>query len=146
MAPNGDVKYLVQDYGVCVASALDLRYMAAMTGCRSGGLGKMSLDYLNVKLDKDWRIRCSDWEIPTLNLKQIDYAAKDAHVAIELFKLFADKLQPKRMLEKQSDYVRNIIDDYCYQYLDLPYNGVQTVEKPNTKLTTAKNPNESNRL
>lgn len=59
VAPQGDADYLVRDYGVCVANTFDLRYMAAMTGCRPNGLGKMTEDYLKVKLDKNWRIRCS---------------------------------------------------------------------------------------
>lgn len=129
VAPQGDAQYLVRDYGVCVASTFDLRYLAAMTECSPGGLGRMSEDYLKVKLDKNWRIRCSDWEAPILSNKQIDYAAKDAHVTIELFKFFAAKLQPKRVLEKQSNYVQNIIDEYCFRYLDIPYNGARSVSK-----------------
>lgn len=120
---------MVRDYGVCVASTFDLRYLAAMTGCRPGGLSKMSEDYLKVKLDKDWRLRCSDWEAPTLNKRQLDYAAKDAHVGIELFKFFAARLKPKGTFETQSAYVQHIIDEYCFRYLDISYSGAQVVPK-----------------
>lgn len=129
VAPQGDAGYLVQDYGVCVASTLDLRYMAAMTGCRPGGLGKMSEDYLKVKLDKNWRIRCSDWEAPSLSEKQMDYAAKDAHVAVKLFEFFAARLQAKKLFEKESTYVQHIINEYCFRYFDINYNGAQVVPK-----------------
>lgn len=146
VSPQGDAKYLVQDYGVCVASTFDLRYMAAMTGCRTGGLGKMSEDYLKVKLDKNWRIRCSDWEAPILNDKQIDYAAKDAHVAVELFKYFAEKLQSKRLFEKQSTYVQHIINEYCFRYFDINYNGARVVPKDSQSLESKRNANKSSSL
>lgn len=70
-----------------------------------------------------------DWEAPTLNEKQLDYAAKDAHVGVELFKFFAGKLRPKGVFEKESAYVKTIIDDYCFRYFDLNYNGAQVVAK-----------------
>lgn len=146
VSPQGDAKYLVRDYGVCVASTFDLRYLAAMTGCRPGGLGKMSEDYLKVKLDKNWRIRCSDWEAPILNDKQIDYAAKDAHVAVELFKYFAEKLQSKRLFEKQSTYVQHIINEYCFRYFDINYNGAQVVPKDSQNLDSKRNANKSSSL
>lgn len=141
VAPQGDAEYLARDYGICVASTFDLRYLAAMTNCRTGGLGKMSEDYLMVKLDKNWRIRCSDWESPKLNEKQINYAAKDAHVGIELFRFFAEKLKPKRLFDKQSNYVQNIIDEYCFRYFDLNYNGMKAISKDSQK--TKKSTNES---
>lgn len=142
---QGDAGYLVQDYGVCVASTLDLRYMAAMTGCRPGGLGKMSEDYLKVKLDKNWRIRCSDWEAPSLSEKQLDYAAKDAHVAVELFKYFAARLQTKKLFEKESTYVQHIINEYCFRYFDINYNGAQVVPRESQNSKTSK-PNESSSM
>lgn len=145
VAPQGDAGYIVQDYGVCVASTFDLRYMAAMTGCRPGGLGRMSEDFLNVKLDKNWRIRCSDWEAPTLSEKQLDYAAKDAHVAVELFKFFATRLQPKKIFEKESSYVQHIVNEYCFRYFDISYNGAKVVPKDSPTSKRSK-PNESNSM
>lgn len=143
VAPQGDAGYLVQDYGVCVASTFDLRYMAAMTGCRPGGLGKMSEDYLKVKLDKNWRIRCSDWEAPTLSEKQLDYAAKDAHVAIELFKFFAARLQAKKLFEKETTYVQHIINEYCFRFFDISYNGAKVVPTNSQK---SSKPNETSSM
>lgn len=139
--PHGDANYLVRDYGICVASTFDLRYMAKIADCRPGGLAKMSEDYIKVKLDKNWRIRCSDWEAPTLSQKQINYAANDAHVGIELFKFFAAKLQPKRLFEKQSTYVKHIIDEYCFRYLDL--DGGQVARIDNQKAKSKRNDSNS---
>lgn len=144
VAPQGDASYLARDYGVCVASTFDLRYLAAMTGCKPAGLARMAEDYLKVTLDKNWRIRCSDWEAPTLNGKQIDYAAKDAHVGIELFKCFAARLKSKGLFEKQQTYVQHIIDEYCFRFLDLTYSGAQVLSKDYASQKTKKNLNESN--
>lgn len=134
---------MARDYGICVASTFDLRYLALLTNCRAGGLGKMSEDYLNVKLDKNWRIRCSDWESPTLNNKQLDYAAKDAHVGIELFRFFADRLKPKGFFDKPSNYVQYIIDEYCFRYIDLNFSS-QVVAQDNQK--SKKSSNESSSM
>lgn len=123
VAPLGDANYLARDYGVCVASTFDLRHMAVMCGYRPGGLSKLSENYLNVKLDKNWRIRCSDWEAPTLTSIQIDYAAKDAHVAIELFKMFANKLIPAPLIGDRVKHLEQIVNDYCFKFFDVHYNG-----------------------
>lgn len=52
----------------------------------------MSSDILGVTLDKNWRIRCSDWEAENLTKAQQEYAAGDALVAIELFKKLSSNL------------------------------------------------------
>lgn len=83
-----DAKNLAKDYGVCVASTLDLRHLARHYGHKTEGLAKMALQHLNVVMDKDWRISCSDWEATTMTARQIDYAAKDALVAVELYRHF----------------------------------------------------------
>lgn len=123
VAPDGDAKYLAKDYGICVASTLDVRFMAMLCDCQPGGLGAMSKRYLNVYLEKNWRTSCSDWEAKILTAKQIDYAAKDAHVGIELFRYFADKLAPKPFLASTTNHVKSIIDEKCFYYLDQPFSG-----------------------
>lgn len=86
VVPIDDSKYLARDYGIHVASTLDLRYLAKSLGYESSGLAKLAQVHLNVKMNKHWRIRCSDWEAKTLTNEQMVYAATDAHVAIEIFK------------------------------------------------------------
>lgn len=132
VSPSGDAKFLARDYGVCVASTFDLRFMAATCGCRPGGLGKMSKDYLDVKLDKNWRVTCSDWEAPKLSPQQVDYAAKDAHVAIELFRRFAAKIEPKSYSMNTVTYVKRIIDKYCFPYFDQAFNGSRNITSRTT--------------
>lgn len=92
IVPNNDSIYLSRDYGVRVASTFDLRFLASMVGMKPEGLGKMSQRIIGVELDKDWRVRCSDWEANELSEKQINYAAKDALCGIELFKKMSKNL------------------------------------------------------
>lgn len=121
VAPIGDANYLAHDYGVCVANTIDLRFLAVQAGCKPCSLAKLSEEHLNVHLNKDWRIRCSDWEAKTLGDVQVKYAAKDAHVAIELFKVLADRLEKRPFWTDQTKFVQNIVDKYCFNYLDIHF-------------------------
>uniref|UniRef100_A0A1I8M6E0 Exonuclease 3'-5' domain-containing protein 2 n=1 Tax=Musca domestica TaxID=7370 RepID=A0A1I8M6E0_MUSDO len=94
--PHGDAKKLCHDYGVGVASTFDLRFLAAMTGRKPAGLANLSKSVLNVELDKHWRLVCSDWEATELSPKQLNYAANDALVAVEIFKKLTKELLPKQ--------------------------------------------------
>ncbi|XP_059620765.1 exonuclease 3'-5' domain-containing protein 2 [Phlebotomus argentipes] len=98
VAPNEDARLLCADYSVHVASVLDLRSMANLVGEQPLGLSKLSQTFLGIELDKDWRLRCSDWAAPELDAKQLQYAANDAFVAIELFKYFSRRISPRRSL------------------------------------------------
>lgn len=95
VAPQGDAKILSYDYGIGVASTLDLRFLAVIADRKPAGLAKMSKSILNVELDKHWRLVCSDWEAKHLSEKQICYAANDAFVAIEIFKTLSKDLEPR---------------------------------------------------
>lgn len=93
--PGYDAQKLAQDYGVGVASTFDLRYLATMVGRKPEGLAKLSLSVLKVTLDKHWRLSCSNWEAKDLTEKQIEYAANDAFVAVEIFKILAREFKPR---------------------------------------------------
>ncbi|XP_036322453.1 LOW QUALITY PROTEIN: exonuclease 3'-5' domain-containing protein 2 [Rhagoletis pomonella] len=90
-----DAHKLAYDYGVGVASTLDLRYLAALVNQKPEGLAKMAKSLLDVHLDKHWRLSCSDWEAKVLNEKQLQYAANDALVAVKIFEKLAMQLDPK---------------------------------------------------
>lgn len=131
VGPYEDANYLAKDYGVCVGSTLDLRYLAVMARCEPRGLGKLSLDNLNVKLDKDWRVSCSNWEANTLSQRQVNYAAKDAHVAVEIFKVFAQKIAPQSSWGKRNGNVKEVLDR-CFDFIDLGYHAIKLENiKPN---------------
>ncbi|XP_065354652.1 exonuclease 3'-5' domain-containing protein 2 isoform X2 [Calliphora vicina] len=104
VAPQGDAQKLAHDYSVGVASTFDLRFLAALTGRKPEGLAKMSKSVLNVELDKHWRIVCSNWEAKDLSEKQLDYAANDALVAVEIFKKLSNDLIPKSFWQSKSDF------------------------------------------
>lgn len=117
VVPNEDAKHLNTDYGVQTKSTLDLRHMAKMVGCKPLGLEIMSNECLKIKLIQNKRIG-NQWENKTLDKKHIDYAANDAHVAIELFKYFANNLQPLSASEEQKTGVQSVMDTYCRIYFD----------------------------
>ena len=117
VVPEEDAELLKKDYGVQTKSTLDLRHMANLIGLQPRSLKIMAGEYLNVKLLNNKRIS-NAWENETLSQKQIDYAAKDAHVAIELFKFFANKFQPKKALEDQKTYLQSIIDNQFEIFLN----------------------------
>lgn len=115
-----DADLLYDDYGILVRSTMDLRYLADTADCVAGGLGQMSENYLNIKLNKKrWDMHLH-WESLHLKPKEIDYAAKDVQVAIELFKYFANKLQSDK-LQNQPVSIRELIDKYCAFYFDARY-------------------------
>lgn len=82
----------------------------------------MSEKYLGVALDKREHVRCSNWNALSLNAEQIDYAAKDALVAIELFKYFAERIEPSGYFSNNSTCLQNVIRK-CMPYLDRKYTG-----------------------
>lgn len=61
--------------------------------------------FLSVSLNKNPSIRYSNWGASTLTNTQIDSAANDVQVAVELFKFFAKKIKPNKPPE-------NIIEHY----------------------------------
>ncbi|XP_017083906.2 exonuclease 3'-5' domain-containing protein 2 [Drosophila eugracilis] len=95
VAPQEDAMKLSHDYGVGVASTLDLRFLCVMAGHKPEGLGKLSDTHLNYKLDKHWRLVCSNWEAKQLEPKQLNYAANDALVAVAIYRKLCRDLEPK---------------------------------------------------
>jgi len=81
-----DSKKLITDFGIDVVSCVDLRHLVVKYWTHYGKLGLETLAciVLGVKLDKDWRLRAGDWEAETLSDRQIDYAANDALVAVNI--------------------------------------------------------------
>lgn len=88
-----DAQLLRSDYNLKVESALDLRHLAER--CRVPGpygMARLAEQSLGLQLDKHWRVRASNWEALELSERQLKYAANDAHVAVELFRLYADQV------------------------------------------------------
>lgn len=111
---NDDAKFLLQDYAIKVNGCFDIRFLALLANHRAEGLGRLSKSVLDIELDKNWRITCSDWEAESLSKPQIDYAAKDAFVAVEIFK----KLY-RNVRSNGSD--PSSILQFCDKYTDISF-------------------------
>lgn len=130
VSPFEDAGYLAKDYGVCVSSTLVLRFLAVMAKCEPCGLGRLSQTKIGVKLDKNWRVRCSNWEAFDLTPKQIDYAAKDAHVAVEIFRTLSKKISGGSIWHSKREEEVHAILDRCYVFLDTKYTGTKIENMP----------------
>ena len=66
-----DRKRLLEDWALDMVSSVDLRHLVT-SWPHQGKLGLEALArlVLGVSLDKDWRIRASDWEAEQLSVRQ----------------------------------------------------------------------------
>jgi hypothetical protein len=137
VAPLNDANLLLNDYNLQVNSTCDLRFLAEKTGVRPGSLGHLSKSLLKIDLDKDWRIRCSNWEAPDYSDKQIEYAAKDAECGIEIFKFLFKKLGKPATMEE--------VLSFCDDFLDVDYKNSPR-ESSSQQQDKSSNPKKSQRL
>lgn len=86
VAPLDDGKHLLKDYKIHVKGTLDLRHLAVHLDRAPESLAKMTSAFIGVELNKSWRIRCSSWDSQTLTEAQVEYAALDCLVGIEIFR------------------------------------------------------------
>lgn len=105
-----DANFLFQDYAVEMSGTLDLRYLALKVGEKPGSLAKMSKQLLNIELDKNWRISCSNWNDSQLNEKQIEYAANDAFCGIEIFKKLFDHIKRNPSMKEVLDHCDEFVN------------------------------------
>jgi prolyl-tRNA editing enzyme YbaK/EbsC (Cys-tRNA(Pro) deacylase) len=86
-----DLRLLHSQFGVIARGVVDLQNLAACCGCSHAGLQRLTAEALGLHLCKRNQIRCSDWEAAALSPDQIQYAAIDAHVAVDIFSHFYGK-------------------------------------------------------
>ncbi|XP_055322326.1 uncharacterized protein LOC129578174 [Sitodiplosis mosellana] len=120
--PHKDGNRLGNNYRVEVSGILDLKHLAKKCKCKAEGIRSLSEEVLNVKLDYKKRGRISreihkSWENDKLNDENIQYAANDGHVAIELFKKFQQKLMSTNHSDDQTKDVKQFIDKHCASHL-----------------------------
>lgn len=112
VGPLEDAKLLKTDYNLKVESTLDLRHLADRCGIPGPyGMAKLAERTLGVKLDKHWRVRASNWENAQLTERQIQYAASDAHVAVELFRKFSKQAVPRSLFTSHKKWLTNAIKE-----------------------------------
>ncbi|KAL7027430.1 hypothetical protein ACKWTF_005439 [Chironomus riparius] len=114
VASIDDSNKLFQDFALKVNGTFDLRFLALHANHKPEGLAKLSKSVINIELDKNWRLVCSDWESPTLSKAQIDYAAKDAFVAVEIFKKLYNIARPNMNHPSK-------ISQFCDTYTDISF-------------------------
>ncbi|KAJ4425777.1 exonuclease 3'-5' domain-containing protein 2 [Periplaneta americana] len=118
VAPSDDAQYLLHDHGLVVRGCLDLRHLHTS----SRGLGGLADDVLGVQLDKNWRVRCSDWEAPELSPLQQHYSSQDALVAVRVFEqLVVQKLVSWWRMWGPALPQWSRILPLCQRYIDVRY-------------------------
>lgn len=78
-----DLKSLQKQRGFEPASCLDLSNLAKQAGLQVESVKKLSALLLGFRISKS--AQTSNWEAPTFTQKQIEYAATDAWVCLELY-------------------------------------------------------------
>lgn len=133
VAVRDDGRKLLKDYGMAVHGCVDLRHLAARIrglAIRQESLQGLAETVLQVKMKKDKAIRCGDWQAETLSDAQIDYAADDALIAIDVFmQLVTYKVEG--MVRRQQFYGYSVSSDpatfwksassLCQGVVDIPY-------------------------
>lgn len=121
-----DGKRLTRDYGLSLATTVDLRHLALRQrrSSVSNGLSLKSLaaDLLNVPLDKSVELRCSDWEADQLTLEQMTYAARDAQISVALFlRLLGLQTETGPAFPSGSSFSELV--SCCQGLVDVPFRG-----------------------
>ncbi|XP_067657121.1 exonuclease 3'-5' domain-containing protein 2-like [Haliotis asinina] len=97
VAVKDDGKKLAKDYGMVVQGCVDLRHLLTRVRHKykcDSSLQGLAEGILGVTMDKRREIRCSDWEADTLSVDQMNYAAADGQVGVDIFtKLVLTKLK-----------------------------------------------------
>ncbi|CAL5422995.1 unnamed protein product [Camellia sinensis] len=82
-----DVDKLTEDYGLSLATTVDLRSLAADCGMielRNVGLKNLAIEVLGKEVEKPKRITMSRWDNEWLYPKQVQYACIDAFLSLEI--------------------------------------------------------------
>ncbi|TVT96961.1 hypothetical protein EJB05_17571, partial [Eragrostis curvula] len=86
-----DAKRLAEDYGMKIASTVELKNVAAevlqQPDLKKAGLKALTLEVMGVNIDKPKRVTMSKWDAPSLSPEQVDYACIDAYTSYEIGRL-----------------------------------------------------------
>ncbi|MGL6123238.1 MAG: 3'-5' exonuclease [Shewanella sp.] len=92
---RGDVRTLKRQWGINVASTLDLNWALAQLGAeKEMGTRQLVAALLGVRIDKPKKLTLSNWQHVPLSPAQIHYAAADALAARECFNALITQLTP----------------------------------------------------
>ncbi|XP_011264286.1 exonuclease 3'-5' domain-containing protein 2 [Camponotus floridanus] len=124
-----DGQKIVKDYGCRVSGTLDLRSLAENLHLPSRkSLAAMSLEYLNIEMDKIIEVRCGDWDASTLSDEQVAYAACDALASVIIYHKIMQKENAKYSFwQRVGIYLYNILsNDVNVRIHGVPANTVDT--------------------
>jgi len=116
---DGDLSRLISENFVNPEndSFFDIRFLAAKSeSCSPGGLASLVRQMLNRKLNKDLKIRKSNWEIENLSVDQIIYAADDALSALQIFAAFLEDFGEGQDYNLFKGYKKNYRKDPVFRW------------------------------
>ncbi|XP_048757461.2 exonuclease 3'-5' domain-containing protein 2-like isoform X2 [Ostrea edulis] len=136
VASIDDGKKLLKDHGIVVQGCVDLRYVLGRTrgiyNVKNPGLKSIAEEVLGIQLDKQDSVRRSNWEAETYTEDQIEYAAKDALVGVDIFThLVMAKMAGRKVHISEKALMKNDLDpkfwttarSMCQGIVDLPFKG-----------------------
>ncbi|KAH0956288.1 hypothetical protein HN011_006778 [Eciton burchellii] len=134
-----DGQKIVKDYGCRVSGVLDLRTLTDSLHLPTRkSLAAMSLEYLNIEMDKIIEVRCGDWDVDSLSDEQVAYAACDALASIIIYHKIKEKEKQKYSLwQRLGIYLCNILSsDVNVRVHGVPAGIVDTRYKAQRSLST----------
>lgn len=102
------IRSLLRDHSIFVKSVFDIRYLIDSLKYPKIQLERLCEVFLNVEFDADTNV---------------------AYVNMELFKLFAEQVQPKKPDEDEKTHVQHTIQRYTCRHLGLKYIGNMCMTK-----------------
>ncbi|CAG5086999.1 Oidioi.mRNA.OKI2018_I69.PAR.g11433.t1.cds [Oikopleura dioica] len=109
---DGDFKRLQEvDFVIFHPSTIsffDLRQIIPATKYQNGGLANLTRQILGRKLNKDYRVRCSNWEAEVLSEQQKTYAADDAVCALQILGKLMQELGESRVQYFVNEYKNTV--------------------------------------
>ncbi|RBP81300.1 3'-5' exonuclease [Shewanella putrefaciens] len=92
---RSDAQALKRQWGINVASTLDLNWALAQLGAeKEMGTRQLVAALLGVRIDKPKKVTLSNWQHVPLSCAQIHYAAADALAALKCFNALITQLTP----------------------------------------------------
>jgi len=127
-----DAKKLLVDYNIDLNGCVDLRHLVVRYTDHSErlGLDNLASTFLGVTLDKDWRLRAGEWDAEELSDRQIEYAANDALVAVNILvmvlkpQVASGWLKELSLIRLSQKNLINTYRDLVFPYVDLRFKNI----------------------
>ena len=113
-----DLKRFRLQWNILPKALVDIRHLVKKYNpdLKKLGVASLAQHYLNITLDKDWRIRASNWEA-TLTPRQIAYAANDVITVMAVCLTIISRNFPVEDVEQL--FTATFLE--CDEYKDVPF-------------------------